>query len=138
MPNSRVTRTTPSTARVSYGPLVNPWPGCRSSIASAPSVHFPSFPVMRLPNCGCAIWREKKKINRRGEEPCVFNKEWALLREKNRKTLVDCHLRVVGFHLTKIRIQRDVKRERILHHEFGIEARAVFKFVQEQIGRAHV
>src|SRR6266581_1257595 len=28
----------------------------------APSVHLPSFPVMRLPNCGLAIWREKKRL----------------------------------------------------------------------------
>ena len=73
----------------------------------------------------------EKKINRGGEKPCVLDEERALLWEKNRKPLIDCDLRVVGFHLAEVRIQREVKRERILHHEFGIEAGAVFKFVQE-------
>src|SRR6267378_6532832 len=73
----------------------------------------------------------EKEINRRGEKPRVLDEEGALLREKNRKALIDCHLRVVGFHLTEIRIQRDVKREGILHHEFGVEPREVLKSVQE-------
>src|SRR5260370_10627633 len=43
LPHSRVTRTTPSTPRVFYGPTVNRFPGLRSSITQVASVHFRAF-----------------------------------------------------------------------------------------------
>src|SRR5260370_11108300 len=43
VPNSRVTRTTPSTARALYRPSLNLFPGLRSSMTRDASVHLPTL-----------------------------------------------------------------------------------------------
>src|SRR6266852_4322035 len=108
------------------------------SIARLPVVNDQGSqgPFAQLPGHATAELRvgnlaREEKIDRRGEKSRVLDEEWTLLREKNRKALIDCHLRVVGFHLAEVRIQRDVKRERILDHEFRVEPRAVFKLIEE-------
>src|SRR6266446_5134192 len=92
---------------------------------------FPQLPGHATAELRVSNLAGEEEINRRGEESRVLDEERTLLREKNRKALIDCHLRVVGFHLAEVRIQRDVKRERILDYEFRVQPSAVFKLVEE-------
>src|SRR5260370_39069682 len=63
----------------------------------------------------------EKEINRRDEEPCVFDEKRPFLRKKNSEALINGELRIVRFHLAEIRVQRDVERQRIFSHEFSME-----------------
>src|SRR5260370_35934006 len=62
LPNSRVTRTTPSTARVLYGPALNLCPGLRSSMTRVASVHLSDFPAIQVPNWVSSRLRGHKKV----------------------------------------------------------------------------
>ena len=59
----------------------------------------------------------------RGTVASVLDEKWPLLWKENLEALVDCHLWLVGFDLAEVRVQCDIKCERIAQHEFGIEAR---------------
>ena len=50
------------------------------------------------------------------EEACILQEEWALLWEEHFVSLVDRHLRLVGFHLAEIRIGGEVEGERVVEH----------------------
>lgn len=64
----------------------------------------------------------KDKIYGSGEVACIFEKEGTLFRKENLETLVDGDLRLVGFNLSKIRIQGGVEDKGILEYDFRIEA----------------
>src|SRR5215470_4662995 len=63
----------------------------------------------------------EQQINRSAEVVRVLDEERALLREEHLETLVDCHLRIVGFHLTEVGIRGDVQHQAIAKDEFRIQ-----------------
>src|SRR4029077_4021000 len=74
--------------------------------------------------------REKQVYGGR-EKSGVLNKKRAFFRKTNSEGLVDRDLRIVRFDLAEIRIQGNVKRERVFQHELGVQPGAVLKFIGE-------
>ena len=56
----------------------------------------------------------------RFEKIRIFQKEWPLLGEKHFESLVDCVLRLVRFHLSKVRVDGRVQHQGIVKDEFRI------------------
>jgi len=100
----------------------------------APASTYRAFPSRACrtagPRCGA-----KKQIDRVAKNPAFSMKNGRFSGKKNSEALVDGELRVVGFHLAEVRIQRDIERHRIFGHKLRIEARAVLEFIHEP-GRA--
>src|SRR5882724_8759493 len=80
----------------------------------------------------------KEQIDGRHEKTGIFNEERTLFRKENGKALIHGHLRVVGFHLAEIRIQRHVKRQRILQDKLRVQAGAMFKVVLKERRRSRI
>ena len=55
----------------------------------------------------------KKQIHRGLKKAGVFQKEGTFFRKKDFKTLIDCRLRFIRFHLTEIRIDGKVKNKAV-------------------------
>src|SRR5206468_12858682 len=55
----------------------------------------------------------KEQIDRSLEVPGVLQEEGTLFRKKHLESLIDGDLRFVRFHLAEIRVQREIKRQRI-------------------------
>src|SRR5206468_639748 len=58
---------------------------------------------------------------RRLEEASVLQEEWPPLRKKDLEPLVDRHLRLVGFHLAEIGIQRQIERKGVVQHDLRVQ-----------------
>ena len=73
----------------------------------------------------------KEEILRRRKIAVVLQKEGTLLREDHLEALVHRDLRIVGFHLAEIGIERDVQRERVVNHRLGVQPRAEVRLAAE-------
>ena len=99
-------------------------PGARSSITSAPVDHLPNLPVIRAPNCGSPIRREKKSVNGEREEVGVLEEERPLLGKEDLEALVDGDLRLVRLDLAEVGVQREVEGHGVARHQLHVEAGA--------------
>ena len=64
----------------------------------------------------------KEELDGSLEEAGVLREERPLLGEVHLESLVDSHLRVVGFHLTEVGFPRAVERERAGQNDLGVDA----------------
>src|SRR5262245_31124808 len=67
--------------------------------------------------------REEQRL-RCFKETGILQKEWPLFREEYFVPLVDSDLGLIRLYLAEIRIHREIQRQRIAKHQFGIYASA--------------
>ena len=108
--------------------------GARGAIVDRQQAHAPAAQLAgeAAAELGVDDAAGKQERFRCHEVTVVLEKEGAFFRETNFEPLVDGHLRIVGFDLAEIGIERDIERERLVDYRFGVEAGASFGVALER------